>query len=33
LDELQEECVDLAGWGYLLWLKCERMREGLRCSE
>ena len=26
LDEIQEECVDLAGWGYQLWLKCERLR-------
>jgi hypothetical protein len=26
LDEIQEECVDLAGWGYQLWLKCERLK-------
>ena len=28
LEELQEECVDLAGWGYQLWLKVERMKGG-----
>lgn len=29
LDEIQQECVDLAGWGYVLWLKCEQLREKL----
>ena len=26
LDEIQQECIDLAGWGYVLWLKCERIK-------
>lgn len=27
LDEIQAECLDLAGWGYILWSKVEALRE------
>jgi len=27
IDELQAECQDLAGWGMLLWLRLEQMRD------
>lgn len=29
LEELQLECLDLAGWGYVLWEKIERSKERL----
>lgn len=32
LDELQAEALDLAGWGYVLWEKIERVRRRLRES-
>jgi hypothetical protein len=27
--ELQQEALDLAGWGYVLWCRLERMRTAL----
>ena len=27
IDELQQELEDVAGWGLILWLRLERMRE------
>ncbi len=30
LDELQQESLDLAGWGFILWEKIEAMKEALR---
>lgn len=30
--ELQAECMDLAGWGYVLWHRLERMRKALQAS-
>ena len=30
LDELQQEALDLAGWGFILWEKLEAMKEALR---
>lgn len=29
LDELQAECLDLAGWGYILWTKLDRIKKQL----
>jgi len=29
LGELAAEALDLAGWGYLLWRRCEELREAL----
>ena len=26
LTELQQECLDLAGWGFVLWTRLERLR-------
>lgn len=28
--ELQAEALDFSGWGFLLWLKLERMRQKLQ---
>lgn len=25
--EIQEECIDIAGWGYILWKKLENLKE------
>lgn len=27
LDELQEECLDISGWGLLLWVRLNRIKE------
>ena len=27
LDELQQECLDLAGWGFILWVKIEELKK------
>ncbi len=36
LEELQLECLDLAGWGYILWERIERVKNKtavtLRCD-
>lgn len=32
LDELQQETLDLAGWGFVLWSRLEAMRTALRNS-
>lgn len=29
VNELQQEALDLAGWGFVLWCRLERMRLGL----
>lgn len=29
IDELQQECMDLAGWGFILHQRLERMREAV----
>lgn len=26
IDELQAECLDIAGWGWILWDRLERLR-------
>lgn len=33
LDELQAECLDMAGWGFCLWQRIERMRERMADAE
>lgn len=30
LDEWQDECVDIVGWGYVTWVRIENMREEMR---
>jgi len=32
LAELQAECMDLAGWGYVLWHRLERARRQLQAD-
>lgn len=27
IEELKAECLDLAGWGYILWHRLEKMKE------
>ena len=33
VDELQQEALDLAGWGYVLWCRLESMRVAIRFAE
>ena len=34
IDELEQECLDLAGWGFVLWTRLERMkRETLKLEK
>lgn len=33
LEEIEEECLDICGWGYILWLKVYRMRRALEGEE
>ena len=33
LAELGQEALDLAGWGFVLWMRVERMRATLRRAE
>jgi hypothetical protein len=33
LAELQQECLDLAGWGFVLWTRLERLRARLGALE
>lgn len=30
--EMRAECLDIAGWGWLLWLRLTRMEEALRLA-
>lgn len=30
--ELQDEALDLAGWGFVLWCRLQRMREALEAK-
>jgi hypothetical protein len=32
IEELQQECLDLAGWGFVLFTRLERAREALRSA-
>lgn len=32
LDELQQECMDLSGWGFILWGKIEKMKLAARAT-
>ena len=29
VEELQQECLDLSGWGLILWTKLERIRKAI----
>lgn len=29
MQEVQEELADVAGWAFILWARCERMRRAL----
>ncbi len=33
LAELEQEALDLAGWGFVLWYRLRRMRQGLEALE
>ena len=33
LEELQQEALDLAGWGFVLWHRLEQMREALGVTD
>ena len=33
VDELQQETLDLAGWGFLLWLRLERLRGAVKVAD
>lgn len=33
LDELQQECMDLSGWGFILWGKIEKMKLEARSTQ
>ena len=33
LEELQQEALDLAGWGFVLWHRLEQMREALGVAD
>ena len=32
LREISEECLDLAGWSYILWCRVERIRAALEAD-
>jgi hypothetical protein len=31
IEELQEELLDVSGWGFILWQRLEIMKEALKC--
>lgn len=33
LGEIQEECIDIAGWAYVLWLKVEALKRAEEKSQ
>ena len=33
MQELQQECLDISGWGFVLWSRLEAMRVAIRFAE